>query len=262
MLTKQKAKCVIQNDSRFNLKYACHYNGTPIYNKDIIIHHSTKKKKEYKESWIGDRPMQWNKDKTKYLLNNKYVHLTTHIFPGVSYILKNGDRILRGNTMLVPELPIQRQFTIKNGDVVERFYKMGIMSFLILMNDVVNRTSDKNDLSVDTIFNKCNNILPNRLKLIKGDACDTCVTFKNENPGTRIKLLYLDMDLDKPTFTVLINLWSLIVKHGIVVLDEYGYHKWDESNGVDRFLKTINGQYTLKNTNIRGPTLVIKKNIL
>ena len=131
-----------------------------------------------------------------------------------------------------------------------------------LMSDVVNRTSDKSELSIETIFEKCNNILPSRLKLIKGDACETCVSFKNENPGARIKLLYLDMDLDKPTYIVLLNLWNLIVKDGVIVLDEYGFHKWDESNGVDRFLKTIDGQYTLKNTNIQGPTLIIKKIIL
>jgi hypothetical protein len=106
------------------------------------------------------------------------------------------------------------------------------------MNDVVNRVP-KSDLDIDVIYNKCNNILPNRVKLFKGDACDTCISFKNENPGARIKLLYLDMDVDKPTFTVLTNLWDLIVKDGIVILDEYGFHKWDESNGVDRFLRTM-----------------------
>ena len=70
------------------------------------------------------------------------------------------------------------------------------------------------------------------------------------------------MDLDKPTYDVLINLWKLVVKDGIVVLDEYGFHKWDESNGVDRFLKTVEGQYSLTNTKIQGPTLVITKNVL
>ena len=35
------------------------------------------------------------------------------------------------------------------------------------------------------------------------------------------------------------NLWDLIVINGLVILDKYGFHKWDESNGVDRFLKTI-----------------------
>ena len=131
-----------------------------------------------------------------------------------------------------------------------------------LMNDVIKRASNEDDLDMDTIYNKCNNILPNRLKLIKGDASNTCISFKKNNPGARIKLLYLDLDLDEPTYNVLINLWNLVVKDGIIVLDEYGYHKWDESNGVDRFLKTIEGQYTLENTNIQSPTLVITKNVL
>ncbi len=131
-----------------------------------------------------------------------------------------------------------------------------------LMKDVIKRASNEDDLDMDTIYNKCNNILPNRLKLIKGDASNTCISFKKNNPGARIKLLYLDLDLDEPTYNVLINLWNLVVKDGIIVLDEYGYHKWDESNGVDRFLKTIEGQYTLANTNIQSPTLVITKNVL
>lgn len=131
-----------------------------------------------------------------------------------------------------------------------------------LMIDVINRSSNEDDLNIDTIYNKCNNILPNRLKLIKGNASTTCISFKKENPGARIKLLYLDLDLGEPTYNVLVNLWNLVVKDGIIVLDEYGYHKWDESNGVDRFLKTIEGQYTLTNTNIQCPTLVITKNVL
>jgi hypothetical protein len=131
-----------------------------------------------------------------------------------------------------------------------------------LMTDVIKRCSDSKDLNIDVIYEKCNNILPNRVKLIKGDACNTSITFKDENPGARIKLLYLDMDLDKPTYTTLVNLWDLVVKDGIIILDEYGFHKWDESNGVDRFLKTIDGQYKLTNTNIQSPTLVITKTIL
>ena len=128
-----------------------------------------------------------------------------------------------------------------------------------LMGDVLNRENNNKNLQMNTIFEKCNKILPGKLQLIKGDACKTCVTFKNDNPGVRIKLLYLDMDLDKPTFIVLKNLWSLVVEDGIIVLDEYGYHKWDESNGVDRFLKTVKGKYVLENTNIHSPTLIIKK---
>lgn len=128
-----------------------------------------------------------------------------------------------------------------------------------LMSDVLNRGSSDNDLKMEVILDKCNHILPNKLKLIKGDACETSVTFRQNNPGLRAKLMYLDMDVDKPTFEVLKNLWEVVVLDGIVVLDEYGFHNWDESNGVDRFLKTIKGKYRLENTGVIGPTLIIKK---
>ena len=128
-----------------------------------------------------------------------------------------------------------------------------------LMSDVLNRSISDNDLKMEVILNKCNIILQNKLKLIKGDACETCISFKKDNPGLRIKLLYLDMDLDKPTFIVLTNLWDMVVIDGIILLDEYGFHNWDESNGVDRFLKTIKGKYKLENTGVISPTLVIRK---
>jgi hypothetical protein len=127
-----------------------------------------------------------------------------------------------------------------------------------LMHNVLNR-GDINELKIDVIFNKCNQILPNRIKLIKGDASLTCIDFRKNNPGARIKLLYLDMDVEKPTFIVLKNLWDIVVLNGLIILDEYGFHIWDESNGVDRFLKTVQGKYKLRNTNIFSPTLIIEK---
>ena len=36
--------------------------------------------------------------------------------------------------------------------------------------------------------------------LIKGNACITSKEFHDTNPGDRIKLMYLDMDLAEPTF--------------------------------------------------------------
>ena len=127
------------------------------------------------------------------------------------------------------------------------------------MTDILNRSEDVNDLKMEVIFDKCNNILPNKIKLIKGDACETSGSLMQHHPGLRAKLMYLDMDVDKPTFEVLTNLWDIVVLDGIIVLDEYGFHNWDESNGVDRFLKTIKGKYRLENTGVTGPTLVIKK---
>lgn len=77
----------------------------------------------------------------------------------------------------------------------------------------------------------------NEFELVSGDVCNTTKQFVDERPGARISLLYLDLDLDVPTYESLVNLWPRVSSGGIVVFDEYGHHSWSESNGVDRFLK-------------------------
>jgi len=47
----------------------------------------------------------------------------------------------------------------------------------------------------------------------------------------------LDLDLGEPTEAVLEAFWARVCKGGIVVFDEYAFHKWSESNGVDNFFK-------------------------
>jgi hypothetical protein len=128
-----------------------------------------------------------------------------------------------------------------------------------LMNDVLSRTDDKSIL-IETIQTKLEGISePHNFILVKGDASITSKQFADNNPGLRIKILYMDLDVDKPTFDVLINLWENIIIGGIIILDEYGFHCWDESKGVDRFLKTIKNKYTLENTMVVSPTMVIRK---
>jgi hypothetical protein len=77
--------------------------------------------------------------------------------------------------------------------------------------------------------------------------------------GVKIKLLYMDLDVGEPTYEILITLWDKICLNGIIVFDEYAYHKWDESIGVDKFLKTIKGKYEQHSTNMFSPTFFIKK---
>ena len=48
--------------------------------------------------------------------------------------------------------------------------------------------------------------------------------------------MYLDLDIDKPTYASLNMLYDRIVRGGIIVFDEYACEKWTESNAVDRFL--------------------------
>jgi hypothetical protein len=129
------------------------------------------------------------------------------------------------------------------------------------MDCVLSRV-DNNELSINSVSKNLSVFNANRYLLIEGDAIKMSRQFSTENPGARIKLLYMDLDLGDPTYNVLKILWNKVVKGGIVVFDEYAYHKWDEANGVDKFLKEIDGQYEIFNTKIHNPTMYIKKLVI
>jgi hypothetical protein len=93
--------------------------------------------------------------------------------------------------------------------------------------------------------------------LIAGDISLTSKEFTLSNPGAKISLLYIDLDIEEPTYNTLTNLWDNITKGGLIVFDEYGYHKWTESLGVDRFIKEKNLE--IKSLNYACPTAYIKK---
>ena len=67
----------------------------------------------------------------------------------------------------------------------------------------------------------------------------------------------MDVDLEKPTYDAMKNLWNRVSNGGIIVLDEYGYHQWSESLGVDRFCKEYNIEIIPLDFN--APTAYIKK---
>jgi hypothetical protein len=98
---------------------------------------------------------------------------------------------------------------------------------------------------------------PQNFELVKGNISITSEQFAKDRPGFRISLLYLDLDLDEPTYDTLVNLWDRVVPGGIVVFDEYAYHAWSESNGVDRFLREK--KLKLCKTGVPAPTAYIVK---
>lgn len=61
-----------------------------------------------------------------------------------------------------------------------------------------------------------------RVELVEGDVCKTVPEYVANNPGLRISLLHLDLDLYEPTKTALEVLYPLVVPGGVVLLDEYG----------------------------------------
>jgi len=96
-------------------------------------------------------------------------------------------------------------------------------------------------------------------ELIKGDVSITTKEYSDNNVGFKISLLYMDVDLETPTYNTLNNLWDNITKGGIIVFDEYGYNKWSESKGVDRFIKERDLE--LNCLNYMSPTAYIKKRL-
>jgi len=99
--------------------------------------------------------------------------------------------------------------------------------------------------------------LENEFELVQGNVSLTTKKFSQENPGFKISLLYMDLDLEEPTYDTLVNLWDNVIKGGIIVFDEYGYHKWSESKGVDRFIEEK--YLEIKTLNYYAPTAYIKK---
>jgi hypothetical protein len=115
------------------------------------------------------------------------------------------------------------------------------------------------DISYDGIESKFINagVCESKYELIVGDVSETSKQIVNERPGFRISILYLDMDLDEPTYAALEAFWDRIVPGGVIVFDEHGYHAWSESNAVDRFVKERG--LVLHKTLMKAPTAYIIK---
>jgi hypothetical protein len=129
------------------------------------------------------------------------------------------------------------------------------------MTSVLTRV-DSSDLTLESVNKRLSSYDADNYMLVQGDAVVECKKFCSNNPGAKIKLLYMDLDMAEPTYQILRELWSRVVRGGVVVFDEYAYHSWDESVGVDAFLKEIEGKYEVVNTFVHAPTLYIRKLVI
>ena len=77
-----------------------------------------------------------------------------------------------------------------------------------------------------------------RVELVDGDVSETAGRYAAENPGLRISLLHLDMDLYAPTLAALEAFWPRIVTGGVVLFDEFAIREWPgETEAVETFFK-------------------------
>jgi hypothetical protein len=127
------------------------------------------------------------------------------------------------------------------------------------MKKVYNRVNIS-DLSIKSVQSRLDNMnLNNKCILVKGDVQDTIPDFLENNPGFRISLLYIDADLERPTYVSLSLLWDRILPGGIIMFDEFEFHKFSESSGFDKFVKERNIICEIKSTNFMGPTAYLIK---
>ena len=94
-------------------------------------------------------------------------------------------------------------------------------------------------------------------ELVPGDINVSVKQFIKQRPGFRARLVYVDVDLEEPTFNALEALWPVIPKGGYIVLDEYGIHQWSEAKGADNFLNDKNVIYQA--SNLPCPTVYVEK---
>jgi len=99
------------------------------------------------------------------------------------------------------------------------------------------KSSKFQGITKENILHQANQIYQDHGVLIDGDIKKTARCYVKNNPGSRISLLHLDLDVAEPTYAALEALWDRVVKGGVVILDEYAIDKWSESNAVDLFFK-------------------------
>jgi hypothetical protein len=89
--------------------------------------------------------------------------------------------------------------------------------------DAFIREAGENSISKEqllSILEKLN--LNHNVELIEGDIIETVPEYKSKNPHLKISLLHVDVDLYEPTKVCLEVFYPLMVRGGIVILDDYG----------------------------------------
>ncbi|MEF8758254.1 MAG: TylF/MycF/NovP-related O-methyltransferase [Candidatus Accumulibacter sp. UW25] len=79
-----------------------------------------------------------------------------------------------------------------------------------------------------------------RCKLIQGDIRVTVEEFAKEALGTRLSLLYFDVNVFEPTLTGLRHLYPLVLSGGVVAFNAYGSPPWaGEAKAIETYFTEI-----------------------
>ena len=95
---------------------------------------------------------------------------------------------------------------------------------------------NKDGISQKDLFKKCEEWNFKNLKLYAGDVKKTTKKYARDSFGSRIAVLYLDVDNYEGTLEILKNLYNKMAKGGVIAFDEYALQGHGESDAVDEFL--------------------------
>ena len=95
----------------------------------------------------------------------------------------------------------------------------------------------KGGISQKELKKKCKEWDFKNLKLYAGDVKKTSKQYAEENFGSRIALLYLDVDNYEGTLEILNNLYKKMSIGGVIAFDEYALQGHGESDAVDEFFR-------------------------
>ena len=104
------------------------------------------------------------------------------------------------------------------GEFPEASYGLDVKQREAFIKEAGSRSIEKNRF-ID-ILKELN--LYQNIELIEGDILETVPLYKSKKPQLKISLLHIDVDLYEPTKICLEQLYPLMVKGGIVILDDYG----------------------------------------
>lgn len=120
------------------------------------------------------------------------------------------------------------------GDFPETQFKEDVR----YLNDFIKSAGNKSITEEELAFVLSSKNIGN-YTLVKGDINTTVPNFVQSNPHLKIALLHIDTDVYEPAVTILNNMYDLIVRGGIIVLDDYATFP-GETKAVDEFFADKN----------------------
>ena len=219
------------------------FNFRLIYNQDYIFNHSKFEKeniqisKEY--SMTGERRMSYLTKSVKYIFENKIDgdFVECGVWKGGNLILMQRlldyygfkRKIYGYDTFEGMTDPSEHDLDYENNNA----YRLLAQEKKVENVDQKNIWCYSGIESVKKNISKHTNI--SNLKLVKGDVLETLKY--NENIPDKISLLRLDTDFYESTKMELEVLFPLVVKNGIIIIDDYGHWQGQKKAVDDFFLK-------------------------